>query len=31
MDLIVYSAPWCPDCRTAKRFLDKNNVAYTES
>ena len=30
MDLIVYSAPWCPDCRTAKRFLDQHNVTYTD-
>ncbi len=30
MDLLVYSAYWCPDSRTAKRFLDKNNVPYTE-
>jgi glutaredoxin len=30
MDLLVYSAPWCPDCRTAKRFLDKNHIPYVE-
>jgi mycoredoxin len=30
MELIVYSASWCPDSRTAKRFLDKNHVAYTD-
>ncbi len=30
MDLLVYSAPWCPDCRTAKRFLDKHNIPYRE-
>ena len=30
MQLTVYSARWCPDCRTAKRFLDKNNIPYTE-
>ncbi len=30
MDLVVYSAPWCPDCRTAKRFLDKHNIPYRE-
>jgi mycoredoxin len=30
MVLLVYSAAWCPDCRTAKRFLDKHNVAYTD-
>lgn len=30
MTLLVYSAPWCPDCRTAKRFLEKHNIAYQE-
>lgn len=30
MELIVYCAWWCPDCRTAKQFLDKHNVPYKE-
>jgi glutaredoxin len=30
MQLTVYSAPWCPDCREAKRFLDRYKIAYTE-
>ncbi len=30
MDLLVYSANWCPDCRTAKRFLEKHDIPYTE-
>ena len=30
MDLQVYTASWCRDCRDAKRFLDKHNIAYTE-
>lgn len=30
MELILYSAQWCPDCRTAKRFLTQNNIPYTE-
>ena len=30
MELIVYSALWCPDCREAKRFLDKYNIDYKE-
>jgi mycoredoxin len=30
MDLLVYSAPWCCDCREAKRFLDKHSITYTE-
>jgi mycoredoxin len=28
MELTVYSAFWCPDCREAKRFLDKHNIPY---
>ncbi len=30
MELIVYTSPWCPDCRVAKRFLDKHKIAYKE-
>jgi len=30
MPLLVYSARWCPDCRTAKRFLDEHSIPYTE-
>jgi mycoredoxin len=30
MELTVYSASWCRDCREAKRFLDTNNIPYTE-
>ena len=30
MDLLVYSDTWCPDCRTAKRFLEKHNISYKE-
>ena len=30
MDLKVYTAGWCRDCREAKRFLDKHGIAYTE-
>jgi mycoredoxin len=30
MELVVYSSPWCPDCREAKRFLQQYNIAYTE-
>jgi mycoredoxin len=25
----IYGAPWCGDCRRAKRFLDERKVAYT--
>lgn len=28
MQLTVYGAPWCPDCREAKRFLDSHNIPY---
>jgi mycoredoxin len=28
MQLLVYSAPWCCDCREAKRFLDTHKIAY---
>ena len=28
MDLTVYTADWCRDCREAKRFLDKHKIAY---
>ena len=30
MELLVYSATWCRDCREAKRFLAKHNIAYKE-
>jgi glutaredoxin len=30
MKLIVYTAPWCRDCREAKRFLAKHNIDYDE-
>ena len=30
MDIKLYSAFWCPDCRVAKRFLNKHNIAFTE-
>ena len=30
MDLKLYSASWCRDCREAKRFLAKHSIAYTE-
>jgi len=28
MELTVYGAAWCPDCREAKRFLEKHNIVY---
>lgn len=30
MDLTVYTAAWCRDCREAKRFLDQHNISYKE-
>ncbi|MGA9475893.1 MAG: glutaredoxin family protein [Terriglobales bacterium] len=30
MQVTVYSAPWCPDCREAKRFLDRYKIPYTD-
>jgi len=30
MEVIVYSAPWCRDCREAKRFLDRYKIPYTD-
>ena len=30
MQLFVYSAPWCCDCREAKRFLETHKIPYQE-
>jgi glutaredoxin len=30
MELILYSAFWCPDCRIARRFLRENNIPFKE-
>ncbi len=30
MDLLVYTSAWCPDCRVAKRFLDKHQIPYKD-
>ena len=30
MELILYSAFWCPDCRVSRRFLRENNIPYKE-
>ena len=30
MDLTVYSASWCRDCREAKRFLATHNIPFKE-
>ena len=28
--IVMYSTTWCPDCRRAKKFLNKNKVSYIE-
>ena len=30
MDVLMYSAPWCRDCRETKRYLDTHGIAYSE-
>ncbi len=30
MELTVYSASWCRDCREAKRFLSMHNIPFQE-
>ena len=30
MELLVYSANWCRDCREAKRFLAQHKIPYKE-
>jgi mycoredoxin len=30
MQLLLYSAAWCRDCREAKRFLERHGIHYTE-
>ena len=30
MDITVYSAFWCPDCRVAKRFLQEHNLPFKD-
>jgi glutaredoxin len=30
LDLQVYSATWCPDCRRLERWLGDHAVAYTK-
>jgi mycoredoxin len=29
VNLVVYSATWCRDCREAMRFLDAHGISYT--
>ena len=30
MQVTVYTAFWCPDCRVAKRFLKTHNIPFDE-
>jgi len=30
VQVLLYSASWCRDCREAKRFLDTHHIPYTE-
>jgi glutaredoxin len=30
MQIRVYTASWCRDCRAAKNFLDSHGIKYTE-
>jgi mycoredoxin len=30
MELLIYSAFWCSDCREAKRFLERHNLLFKE-
>ena len=30
MELTVYTAFWCPDCRVAQRFLQSHNIPFKE-
>ena len=30
MELLLYSAFWCSDCRVAKRFLKGHNIPFKE-
>jgi glutaredoxin len=28
--IVVYTTPWCRDCKAAKRFLEERGIAYEE-
>lgn len=30
MQVLVYTASWCRDCREAKRFLESHSIPFTE-
>ncbi|MGE5752290.1 MAG: glutaredoxin family protein [Deltaproteobacteria bacterium] len=28
--IVIYTTPWCPDCRATKKFLDARGIPYEE-
>jgi mycoredoxin len=28
--IVIYTTPWCGDCKDAKRFLEERGIAYEE-
>jgi glutaredoxin len=30
MQVLMYSAPWCRDCRETKRYLETHGIVYSE-
>jgi mycoredoxin len=30
MEITLYTAFWCPDCRIAKRYLNEHRIPFTE-
>ena len=28
--IVIYTTPWCGDCKSAKRFLEERGIAYEE-
>ena len=30
MNVVVYTAGWCRDCRSAKQYLDSHGIEYSE-
>ena len=29
-NIVMYSAPWCPDCKRAKKFFEENHIRYLD-
>ena len=30
MNVVMYTAPWCRDCRETKRYLQSHHIPFTE-